>query len=69
MSDEKKKVSSTGGMENSVNTSKLLKHRADAVVAERVTAIEKVSITSVFSMDHLNILPNAGAVHELASLW
>jgi hypothetical protein len=34
-----------------------------------VTAIEKVSITSVFSMDHLNILPNAGAVHELASLW
>ena len=35
VSDEKKKVSSTGGMENAVRTSKLLAHRAAAIVPER----------------------------------
>jgi diphosphomevalonate decarboxylase len=41
VSDEKKKVSSTGGMENAVRTSKLLAHRAAAVVPERLERIEK----------------------------
>mmetsp|Transcript_4948 Transcript_4948/g.17914 ORF Transcript_4948/g.17914 Transcript_4948/m.17914 type:complete len:340 (-) Transcript_4948:18-1037(-) len=41
VSDEKKKVSSTGGMEESVRTSKLLAHRAQAVVPDRMVRMEQ----------------------------
>ncbi len=41
VSDEKKGVSSTSGMQTTVKTSTLLQHRIDTVVPERMAAIEK----------------------------
>ena len=48
VSDEKKKVSSTSGMENSVKTSKLLAHRAAAVVPERMQRMEQAVLKKDF---------------------
>jgi diphosphomevalonate decarboxylase len=48
VSDEKKKVSSTGGMEISVKTSTLLAHRAKAVVPERMDKMEKAILDKDF---------------------
>lgn len=48
VSDAKKDTSSTAGMSTSVQTSELLKHRADAVVAKRMEAIEKAFLAKDF---------------------
>jgi diphosphomevalonate decarboxylase len=48
VSDEKKTVSSTGGMKTSVQTSTLLQHRAAAVVPGRVAKMEKAVVEKDF---------------------
>lgn len=48
MSDEKKKVSSSAGMQTSVETSLLLAHRATHVVPPRMVEMEKAIIAKDF---------------------
>eukprot|EP00943_MAST-04B_sp_MAST-4B-sp1_P009407 g9407.t1 len=48
VSDKKKDVGSTGGMASSVKTSKLLKHRAECIVDERLEKIEKAYLKNDF---------------------
>ncbi|CAB9506648.1 Diphosphomevalonate decarboxylase [Seminavis robusta] len=48
VSDAKKDTSSTAGMSTSVETSLLLKHRADTVVSQRMEAIEKAFLAKDF---------------------
>jgi diphosphomevalonate decarboxylase len=48
VSDAKKDTSSTTGMSTSVETSLLLKHRADTVVAKRMEAIENAFLAKDF---------------------
>ena len=48
VSDKKKDVGSTGGMASSVKTSKLLKHRAECIVDERLNEIEKAYLNNDF---------------------
>lgn len=48
VSDAKKDTSSTSGMSTSVETSLLLKHRAEAVVSKRMEAIEKAFLAKDF---------------------
>mmetsp|Transcript_27336 Transcript_27336/g.41362 ORF Transcript_27336/g.41362 Transcript_27336/m.41362 type:complete len:421 (+) Transcript_27336:73-1335(+) len=49
VSDAKKDTSSTAGMSTSVATSKLLKHRAEAIVPERMEAIETAYLNKDFA--------------------
>jgi len=48
VSDSKKAVSSTAGMQTSVETSPLLKHRASAVVQPRLAELEKAYLAKDF---------------------
>lgn len=41
VNDQRKKTASTKGMQNSVNTSKLIHHRADKVVPERINQLKE----------------------------
>jgi hypothetical protein len=49
VSDKRKKVSSSSGMQNSVNTSELLKYRASHCVPQRTEAIIKVWPRHIFA--------------------
>ena len=66
VNDKKKKVSSTSGMQRSVETSDLLKHRVAHCVPKRITAIEKAIRAKDFSSFAEITMKDSNQFHAVA---
>lgn len=65
VSDERKKVGSTTGMRNSVETSELLKHRADVCVPQHVQKMTRAILEKDFATFGLITMKESNQFHAI----
>jgi len=63
VSDHKKSVSSTSGMQTSMKTSQLLQHRADKIVSERMKKMEDAIVKRDFEQFAITTMQDSNQFH------